>query len=106
VRGRIRALNRPAWLQPRRRELALRTPERLLSFFSAVGATADKLVWLPLNTLAWTKTTVVIDASMSPISYSLRDPAANASDAHDGKQRSYDILHGALDFSSTQATIC
>jgi hypothetical protein len=78
----------------------------LLSFFRAIGATADKLVLVPLNTLTWSKTAVLIGATMSPISDSLCDPAASASDAHDGKQRSYDILHGVLDFSSTQATIC
>jgi hypothetical protein len=78
----------------------------LLSLFCAIGATADKLALLPLNTLTWPKPAVLIGATMSPISDSLRDPAANASDAHDGKQRSYDILHGVLDFSSTQATIC
>jgi hypothetical protein len=77
----------------------------MLSFFRAIGATADKFVLLLLNTLAWSKTAVLIGATVSPISDSPRDPAANASDAHDGKQRSYDILHGVLDFSSTQATI-
>jgi hypothetical protein len=56
--------------------------------------------------VALTVTAVVIETAMSPISYSLREPPANAGDAHDGKQRSYDILHDVLDLSSTQATIC
>jgi hypothetical protein len=56
--------------------------------------------------VALTVTAVVIEATMSPISYSLREPPANAGDAHDGKQRSYDILHDVLGFSSARATIC
>jgi hypothetical protein len=51
-------------------------------------------------------TAVVIGATISPISYSLRDPPAKAGEAQHRKRHSYDILHDALDFSSAQATIC
>jgi hypothetical protein len=104
---RIRFSMGPVWLQPQRRE-PWRTEERRLWLFGVSGATAGASVVLPLNMLIVPSagTAVVTGATMPPIGYSPRDPAANAGDAHDGKQRGYNILHDVLDFSPVRATFC
>jgi hypothetical protein len=79
-----------------------------LWFVSVIGATVGAPVLLRLNTLMVSSagTAVITGATMAPIGYSPRQPAAKAGDAHDGKQRGYNILHDVLHFSPVRATFC